>query len=366
MIREEKFLVRPTNSTVQIVSDYLYMSWSQSGRNSRGELVFGSHPFSKTRISLASWHRPDQGPALPDTSRPYSGRASNEAYAQAYARMRGKLYAGSASLGVTLGSGKQSAEMIRKRADTLRTESSQLLVDALSSKRKGKDASGLILETAFGWTPLYQDIHAAATSLCQRADERESVTGYGKADFSENWVSNPSATLRQNFIQTGYCSCKLAAMVEVNNPNAWLAERAGLLNYAAVAWDLVPWSFMVNAFSNTGSIVNSLTDFTGLRFWGATITRKTYTDYTHKSLNPRTGRQSVARWTDFRQSRNMTSSFPTPSLVVRVPELNLETAVIGLSLVVQNLSKLNPLYRYGQKTYRELKRTLKNPGSYTE
>jgi hypothetical protein len=55
----------------------------------------------------------------------------------------------------------------------------------------------------------------------------------------------------------------MSATVQVTNPNMFLANQLGFLNPALVAWELVPFSFVVDWFVNVGAVISSMTDFMG-------------------------------------------------------------------------------------------------------
>lgn len=59
----------------------------------------------------------------------------------------------------------------------------------------------------------------------------------------------------------------------VENPNLHRATTLGLTNPAAIAWELVPFSFVVDWFIPIGNFLNSWTDFLGLRFEDSYNTR---------------------------------------------------------------------------------------------
>ena len=143
------------------------------------------------------------------------------------------------------------------------------------------------------------------------------------------------------------------AMVRITNPNAWLAERAGSLNIMAVAWDLVPWSFVINMFANTGQLVNSITDFAGLSFQNSSVTT-TYreggaaTETLDRSwVWPSPGR-TASRWTSSWNAMRKTRTVgppPRPSLTLKLPDANWELAAIATSLMVQKVSSVGLLIR---------------------
>lgn len=266
---------------------------------------------------------------------------------RSYAKFRRKLYQGSASLGVTLGSYKQSREMIVKRFNTLRSFATSVLSrrtiqDALRAGRKlsPRDASSLHLEVVFGWVPLLEDIHKAATTVIQTAPAYEWVKSSARSNqtFSK-FVSNNYGE-GKTFAEFNVKHTRGAEVV-VSNPNVWLAERAGLLNPVSVAWDIVPWSFVVNMFLNTGQLVNTITDFAGLDILNG---------YTTKSARG-VASWSVEKWDKYPSefpgrllyytcNEKYTELNPVsrPRLQFKVPNANWELAAIAASLFTQKAS----------------------------
>lgn len=280
-----------------------------------------------------------------------------------YSKLRGKLYRGSASLGVTLATVKQSREMINTRYSQLTQKAEAAAADLLSWESRGRNSgpkylerlAGFHLEVIFGWTPLVQDIHAAATSVIQLADEHDFVSV----------SANNDGAVYQSAYDTWVLQCRVAysTAVRITNPNRWLAERAGLLNPAVVAWDIVPWSFVVNMFVNTGQLVQSITDFAGLQFddMHATVTKK----YHAVRQAPEYGVYSSMRGVDKRRAPSPLP--PVPSLTFRLPDANWDTAATAASLFTQRFGAVARYVKPRWTALRSLHRLRKRgPLSYTD
>ena len=197
----------------------------------------------------------------------------------------------------------------------------------------------MILEGLFGWKPLLSDIHAAATSVIHCAPSREKVSAIGRS-FFEHKFNHSNPTSSTHVTKLGSVSVRHVANCLVENPNKWLAERAGLNNPATVAWDLVPWSFVVNMFANTGAIVQSITYFAGLTFDGQSTTEKSQCAETRvytfdRSVHGYSG-GTLRAW-EQAHGRTVGSPLPPPTLEFRVPEANWELAAIACSLMVQRV-----------------------------
>lgn len=282
------------------------------------------------------------GPGFPEYQNTYNA---------AYARFRGKVYEGSASLGVTMASAKQSADMIRTRYNQLTSKAAaaEALISIfgnLSRKEKIKRASGLHLEIIFGWTPLLEDVYAATNTLIQKGVPPVHVSAsHSSLIAKKESVRDSGGWLSYQLEDQGVLKVKIGAQIVIDNPNLWLAERAGLLNPATVAWDLVPWSFVVNMFMNTGQLVQSLTDFSGLSVtnsYTSTTLKATRGISTSYRPPPRYDGPHVPGGSS---NQVVNSCFrrpgiPLPEFQFKVPPLNLGTVGMAAALFGQKFSSI--------------------------
>lgn len=129
---------------------------------------------------------------------------------------------------------------------------------------KKKSFSDNFLEYHFGWAPAMQDIHDAVDTM-------------SKADFGSRKIRGSASSTEQSFVHqdTGFLSfvdtlefwtqkCAMGCRVRIANDSAFLASQMGLVNPLTVAWDLVPFSFVVDWFTNVGQILGAMTGFVGL------------------------------------------------------------------------------------------------------
>lgn len=335
------------------VFEELVLTGKRCDRNSFGKLVLRDLPlqrrYDKCMYSFAS----NQAAAaelntISETMTfdglPFNVRAS--ALSESYARLRGKIYKGSASLGVTVATYGQSRAMIADRYNKLNQSAASYISKLSRVKSKKKLArllASLHLEVKFGWAPLVADILATAKTVIQQAIPPTfiSVRVRKFVDIQQTWKRS-----RLKITESSQCiyTCTRSAKVEISNPNLWLSERAGSLNLAAVAWDLVPWSFVVNMFTNVGQIVNSITDFVGLTFPTSSLTE------TIKGAgscivvpNGATG-YARSRFVRKLKSRSM-NGLARPPLTFKLPGANWETAAMLASLFTQKLGVLSKLIK---------------------
>lgn len=263
--------------------------------------------------------------------------AKDRAEARAYGKLRGKLYAGNASLGVTLASWKQSQEMIIKRSKVVGTTAEYLGV--LASRRKiavPKKVADSYLEVIFGWQPLISDIKAACDTVIQSADKLDFVRAFATSEFEFESIKNRPGWYSESSYYHGTVRCVAAAGVRITNPNRWLAERAGLINPAAVAWDLVPFSFLINMVSNVGALVNSISDFAGLSFEepSVTFTTRGNRSYSRDEVYPQIGSEGQHDTLMWKVRELRPVELPR-TLTFRPPKTDWGTAAMAASLMVQ-------------------------------
>lgn len=134
----------------------------------------------------------------------------------------------------------------------------------MSSARKTSD---VWLEFSFGWKPLIQDIYSAVDHLqnpiksirpkgtAWMPHSGKTEQGSQKDWYNQGWTMQ--SILGRKFSKQG-CT------VTISNPNQYLANRLGLVNPAEVAWELIPFSFVVDWFVNVGEFLSQGTDFLGL------------------------------------------------------------------------------------------------------
>lgn len=314
--------------------------WYNSPRNPDGSLRLQANPFSREWTKLLTWRTDGmweteanlQSAGVNPGAELGGAYLYDALYNACYAKFRSKLYEGNAALGVTAASWKQSREMIVNRYQQL-NHKCDVAAARLGSKRvRPKDIADFHLEVIFGWVPLLQDIHNATMTVIQKGVPPIWV----KARVFDN-SRRPRFVRRRTIVTHDVSSSvSMSAQVTVSNPNLWLMERAGLLNPASVAWDVVPWSFVVNMFVNTGQLVNSLTDFSGLTFTNGCTTRQT--SLLSRWEWTRSG-ASVGFSTTQSNEKYQSSGAPVrPSFQFKLPGVNIETAAMAASLFTQKFS----------------------------
>lgn len=338
---------------------YIDRTWQQSPRVN-GVLKIKTLPYTKWKSSYEKWDLRSAKPAdlgeMPNGLwRPESHPASKAEYkagmpsleAQCYAKFRGKLYKGSTALGVTAGSYKETRRMVVSNYNLWRDRNQWALHRARLNRRNvlftGSDD---YLEYIFGVRPLYEDIRKAVYELCQYATPPEFVSARTSSHVPLSGVYSDDGLVRKWFGGNMVMRCNMSTQVELTQPNLWLAERAGLLNIGSVAWDLVPWSFLLNMFVNLNQLVQSVTDFVGLSFDNGSVTRRSVLAGVHTVIGgyvPYGIDKPYMIGTALHRSDYQVRSpgvITRPPLVVKLPGVNWETAAMAASLMTQQLNRI--------------------------
>jgi hypothetical protein len=197
-------------------------------------------------------------------------------------RCRDKLYGKlgeSVDMATNLAERRQAVQMIASRCgQILRAfravrkgrfkEASRVLGLDNTPKRVSakKQVSNNWLEYHFGWSPLLSDIHGAVDvlqgpsekrTIRARASASTYITSTGGYPNTPPYGSNATRDWYDYSVRSGL-------RFTISNPDLWLANRLGLINPATVAWELVPFSFVVDWFVPIGNFIGGMTATLGL------------------------------------------------------------------------------------------------------
>jgi len=130
------------------------------------------------------------------------------------------------------------------------------------------------LELQYGWKPLVNDLYGAVQEL-QTAFERpriRKVTANAKTEARNVRTQVFYLDGRQlKAIDTDEVSIRVKAIVQMTSLSA---QRLGFTNPAALAWELLPYSFVVDWFIPIGNWLNGLDALVGVEQCYGTVSRK--------------------------------------------------------------------------------------------
>lgn len=128
-------------------------------------------------------------------------------------------------------------------------------------KRASKSGSNAWLELHFAVEPALKDIEAAVKTL-NTAPPRKRIRAKGVYRSSETVSLSGYVTQRDH--DSRVSRCMIGMDITVSNPNTFLASQLGIVNPASFAWEVLPWSFVLDWFGNVGQYLQSYSDFMGL------------------------------------------------------------------------------------------------------
>lgn len=206
--------------------------------------------------------------------------------------------------GVFLGELGQTLSMIRRPARGLRTLTDEFLhaarrVRALGLRGAVRNArllpsevaeqlADLWLEAQFGWRPLMSDVEGACEALRLISNGQSLHTGRISAKGAEDSnvaethtpITSPSGfRLEDSMREVAHCEViyRGAIRVKARDPRTMDAALVGfdLSSFLPTAWELIPYSFLIDYFTNVGEIVTGWSNlFTELSWCNRTVRRQ--------------------------------------------------------------------------------------------
>lgn len=172
--------------------------------------------------------------------------------------------------------------ILAERAQTLNllTDLSHRFIDILKSKGKlfmkagkyltdPKKIADDFLAFKFGIEPLVNDMFGAYKLLQSLTSPVPDTVSFRVNNRS--WVSNQVFEDHNGKYEfSGFIEISYVVRYKVSSEFAQLASRTGLINPLEIAWEVLPWSFVVDWFLPIGRAISNLTSRTGFEFHSGT------------------------------------------------------------------------------------------------
>lgn len=150
---------------------------------------------------------------------------------------------------------------------------SSSLKAAVQKTDPSKRVSNYWLEIQFGWKPLLSDIYGSAELLARHA---VGWSHHSTATASASQVYNKSFK-RPSDLFTGNgtvgCRTRYVANYRLDNYARAAFDSLGITNPLTVAWEILPYSFVVDWFIDVSGFLKTLNAFDGFEYVSGTISR---------------------------------------------------------------------------------------------
>lgn len=194
-------------------------------------------------------------------------------------KLHSKLKGQVVHVGNLIAERKQTMDLVQssvKRILQLVKAKKNILKSVAAYAKDSKKIAGDILAFKFGVEPLINDIQTFAKYIDETSDEPIVVarSNLGGANVSKG-ARNPGIPVNivtPTFRFDGMLEMSYTVKCVVTNPAARSLSQFGLINPLEIAWEILPWSFVIDWFIPVGDWLSSQTSDCGLEF--RTGTRK--------------------------------------------------------------------------------------------
>lgn len=340
---------------------------------SPGEKFVGNNPYFHKRLY---WTNPPEGSKAPSTIGALLNETgpSTEDYNKIYEKIREAIIGSKGELLTSVVEWRSSLDMISNRVVQLsraysavkklqftkaakilgltRSQSKKVVRKVKPKDKNQFSPTSAWLEYWMGWAPLHGDIgHALEVLATPPPQSQKFSVGVGIIrKYSFVSINNSSSTGSDREIKTLGTTGHLGAYgnYKVTNHNLLVLNQLGFTNPALTAWQIVPFSFIVDWFTNVNQVLSSLTDFVGIEIsrtgYGYTLGLTAGSDRVKRVLMPvvtygvprlwETYECHTSGWATY--NRRTPGSIKAPQLsVVMLDRLSLTRAATSISLLVE-------------------------------
>jgi len=308
-----------------------------------------------------------------------SPKVENQASAGFYKKLRSVQT--SFETGIFLGELQESIRMLMSPAKSLRRGVDDYLGALKKRRRRGRIQNRQILadtwlEYSFGWKPLVRDANQALEALAFRAAQEAFHNDYVMVKFT----ARDETIFQSPMIDYQPTGTHLYMSVDryheykhhVRHMGAMRISAKGLSDkskywgisledFAPTAWELLPWSFLIDYFSNIGDVIAAWSTCTSGLAWSQKTVRQTTTQ--HLSFSPNLGRMKkeyvevgkvydrltasgTAGYLEYsdKQFSRTPGSLTHPSVQFELPGFGLKWLNMAALLVSRNATRKSPFY----------------------
>jgi hypothetical protein len=258
-----------------------------------------------------------------------------------------------AGIGADLGQQRQTVDMfagaVIKAANFLYFAKQLRFADALKSlglyrrnKSLPKTLADLWLEYSYGWKPLAADVYELQQAVIQACSKPLPIMAHATDTWSNSLDRDAGhgADVHMELKQSN----RTYLEANVSSPALLALNQTGLINPLSIAWELVPFSFVVDWFIPVGSTLQAITAGVGLTSNGGWTSVRT--EFFHELkyrvypiADPDDFNQVISpghlRWDGYESRRWCHADFPSPKLYADVTPYSTPRALNAIALLEQ-------------------------------
>lgn len=224
------------------------------------------HPADPSRVSGSNLQFAGTGPSWVSKV----GKQEEVTFEQCRYKLYDKMDTFRTNLAEFIATRQQTANMISEKvmgiyriARDVRRGNVRQLKKKYGKKPTSKDAAGRFLEYSFGWVPLVGDIYMLAQEIHPAPPFEIIVTQTRNSEEStwSTWLGGVEFTGNVH-IRT---KVRMGGQYVVKQPVQKYLRDYGVTDPALVAWEAMPWSFVVDWVYPIGSFLQHRSTFDGIR-----------------------------------------------------------------------------------------------------
>jgi hypothetical protein len=208
------------------------------------------------------------------------------------------------------------------------------------------------LEYQYGWRPLLSDIYGATEAIVKASLDRYPIVFTGSATSEKLDVGKlvrlctvaGSGSFREIADMHYRETSRYVIRAEMDDSGRALLSQTGISNPLLLAWELLPYSFVIDWFIPVGDYVKQLDYASGWQFKSGTFSVKRTgigTSYM-KPPSPLLSNWVISNWTGYQgggalvaKQRVVLGSFPHAKIPTFAPKLGIERITSGVALLTQ-------------------------------
>lgn len=140
-------------------------------------------------------------------------------------------------------------------------------------KKQRSSLADLWLQLQYGWKPLLSDVYNSAEALARESDRPRRFRVSSSKTFTWNqseWEAYQGLPVRRS--ETGSLTRKYVYIFSYSNEAIQSLSELGITNPALIAWEVLPFSFVIDWFVGIGTYLDTLDATLGLAFEKGCVT----------------------------------------------------------------------------------------------